>query len=299
MRESSAPRPRRALGPVVGSAIAVAAWLAVAHSSGAGWVQALGALLTGILVVGLVGPAVPLRRARCRVVASPSDGVAGRPVACTIEVTTELVVRPIHPPGPDVTTGGEHQCQVTIVPPHRGVLDRCVVQLASAAPFGLLWWTKRVTLDLPRPLFVAPSLSPDDVARPAGPEVPGAASARVVHARVGETRGARPYRPGDLRSWVHWPATAHTGGLMVREMEEPTEPPVTVEAVLPPDPDTADVQAAAVLGSVARLLGAGRRVVLVTIEAGGAVSRPVGGVLDAGRRLARALPQRPPPGSGR
>lgn len=86
---------------------------------------------------------------------------------------------------------------------------------------------------------------------------------------------------------------------MVRDMEEPAAPPVTIEAVLPADPDAADVQAAAVLGSVAPLLRAGRRVVLVTVEAGGAVSRPVGGLLEAGRRLARALPQRPPPGSGR
>lgn len=299
MRESSAPRPRRALGPVAGSVIAVAAWLAVAHSSGAGWVQALGALLTGILVVGLVGPALPLRRARCRVVASPPDAVAGRPVECTVEVTTALVVRPVHPPGSDVATGRSRQCALTIVPRHRGVLDRCVVELGSAAPFGLLWWTKRVTLDLPRPLLVAPRLAPDDDARPAGPEVRGAPSPRVVPARVGDPRGARPYRPGDLRSWVHWPATAHTGNLMVREMEESAAPPVTVEAVLPADPDAADVQAAAVLGSVARLLRAGRRVVLVTVEAGGAVSRPVGGIVDAGRRLARALPQRPPPRSGR
>ncbi len=295
MSKPSAPRPRRALGPVAGGVVAVAAWLAVAHSSGSGWVQALGAVLTGILVVGLVGPALPLRRARCRVVASPSDAVAGRPVACTVEVTSAVVVRPLHPGGAAVATGRSPQCTLTIVPRHRGVVDHCVVQLASAAPFGLLWWTKNVTLALPRPLLVAPHLAPGDAARPAGAEVRGAPGSRTVPARVGDPRGARPYRPGDLRSWVHWPATAHAGTLMVRDMEEAAEPPVTVEALLPSDPDAADVRAAAVLGLVARLLRAGRRVVLVTVEARGPVSRPVAGVGEAGRRLARALPQRPPP----
>lgn len=298
MNVSTAPRPRRALGPVAGTAVSVVAWLAVAHSSGAGWVQALGALLTGILVVGLVGPALALRRARCRVVACPADSVAGRPLDCTLEVTSPLVVRPVHPPGPDAATGRRRQCHLTMVPRHRGVLDRCVVQLASAAPFGLLWWTKRVVVTLPRPLHVAPPLGAQEPARPSGPEARGT-GVRPVAARVGETRGARPYRSGDLRSWVHWPATAHTGDLMVREMEGPASPPVTVRADLPGDPDAADLAASSVLGTVARLLGAGRRVVLVTVEAGGAASAPVGDVAAAGRRLARALPQRPPPGVGR
>jgi uncharacterized protein (DUF58 family) len=294
----TAPRPRRALGPVAGTVVAVVAWLAVAHSSGAGWVQALGALLTGILVVGLVGPAFAVRRARCRVVAAPADAVAGRPVEVTLDASTAMVVRPLDPAGRAVPTGGPGACTVTVVPRHRGVLDRCQVQLASAAPFGLLWWTVKVTVPLPRPLHVAPPVAPTDAARRRGPEVLGD-GARPVPARVGEPRGARPYRPGDLRSWVHWPATAHTGGLMVREMEQPTSPPVTVRGILPDDPEAADAEASTVLGAVARSLADGRGVVLVTVEPGGTVVRPVAGVVDAGRRMARALPQRPPPGVGR
>lgn len=298
MTGRTAPRPRRALGPVAGTVVAVAAWLAVAHSSGAGWVQALGALLTGILVVGLVGPAVAVRRARCRVVASPADTVAGRPVALTLVASTAMVVRPVDPGGDAVPTGGRGERRVTVVPGHRGVLDRCELELASAAPFGLLWWTVRATVPLPRPLHVAPPAAGAGAVRRAGPEAPGH-GARPVPARVGEPRGARPYRQGDLRSWVHWPATAHTGDLMVREMEQPTAPPVTVHGVLPPDPEAADAEASAVLGTVAGELAAGRQVVLVTAEPGGPVARPVADMVDAGRRMARALPQRPPPGAAR
>jgi uncharacterized protein (DUF58 family) len=294
----SAPRPRRALGPVAGTVVAVVAWLAVAHSSGAGWVQALGALLTGILVVGLVGPAFAVRRARARVVAAPADAVAGRPVALTLAASSAMVVQPLDPAGRAVPTGGPGDCRVTVVPPHRGVLDRCELQLASAAPFGLLWWTVRVTVPLPRPLHVAPPVADAPALRRSGPEVLGA-GARPVPVRVGEPRGARPYRPGDLRSWVHWPATAHTGGLMVREMEQPSTPPVTVHGILPDDPEAADAEASQVLVAVARNLAAGRRVVLVTAEPGATRVQPVASVVDAGRRMARALPRRQPPGAGR
>ena len=71
------PRPRRAVGPVLGTLAAVAAWFGVAHSSGSGWVQALGALLAGCIVVGLIGPAFFLGRTRCWVEENPADAVAG------------------------------------------------------------------------------------------------------------------------------------------------------------------------------------------------------------------------------
>jgi uncharacterized protein (DUF58 family) len=178
-----------------------------------------------------------------------------------------------------------------VVPPHRGELTTCVVELASAAPFGLLWWTKRVTVPLPRPLCVAPPVGTAPATeRHRGDETEG--DARLVHRRVGEPRGVREYRPGDLRSWVHWRATAHAGTLMVREMEGPAAAPVTVWGVLPEDPDLADEQASRALAEVLARLGAGCSVVLVTAEPEGQVHRQVSGVVDAGRRLARALPRR-------
>ncbi len=52
------------LAPVAGSLVAVLAWAGVAHSSGSGWVQAVGALLAAVLFTGLVAPLFPARRAR-------------------------------------------------------------------------------------------------------------------------------------------------------------------------------------------------------------------------------------------
>ena len=168
------------------------------------------------------------------------------------------------------------------------MVTTCVIQLASAAPFGLMWWTKRVTLELPRPIHVAPA-----------PGAPGH-SGFVDHTsagddvsrtdrRVGDSRGVRPYQPGDLRHWIHWPSTAHTGSLMVREMEGPAARPVTVRAILPPDPDDADDAAQRAVGTVDELLSSGRSVILVDPGGAGRGARP-GGHRRRGR---------PPPGPGR
>ena len=57
--------------PVVGSVVAMLAWAGVAHSSGSGWVQAVGALLAAVLFTGLVAPLFPARRAAVTCTASP------------------------------------------------------------------------------------------------------------------------------------------------------------------------------------------------------------------------------------
>ena len=71
--------------PVVGSVVAVLAWAGVAHSSGSGWVQAVGALLAAVLAAGLVAPLFPARRAVVTCTGCPSDGEAGRPVEVTVD----------------------------------------------------------------------------------------------------------------------------------------------------------------------------------------------------------------------
>ncbi|MGP8058566.1 MAG: DUF58 domain-containing protein [Acidimicrobiales bacterium] len=290
----SLPRPRRAFGPVAGTILTLAAWAAVAHNSGSGWVQALGVLLASFLVIGLVAPALFVRRARCAASAGPVDATVDTPMVLEVAVSGPLRLRPLEPPGPERVTGRRRTVPLSVVPRRRGVLERCAVEVASAAPFGLLWWSKRVVVELSRPVLVAPRTgTPDPVGliddRSAGED------ARRVDARVGEPRGVREYRAGDLQHWVHWPATAHAGGLMVREMETPAARPVRVWGVLPDDPAAAEAAAEHVLGTVQSLLNTGRAVVLVTAEPGGPVEGQVEGVTDAGRRLARALPRAPDP----
>ena len=51
-------RPAPPLAPIVISLAILGAWWLVAHNSGSGWVQALGDVAFGTLVIGIFGPAV-------------------------------------------------------------------------------------------------------------------------------------------------------------------------------------------------------------------------------------------------
>jgi uncharacterized protein (DUF58 family) len=272
-------------------------WWLVAHNGGSGWVQVLGDIVFGALCIGVLGPSVVLARAKVRAVSAPTDGTAGLPVEVSLECSTRLRVQPLDPPG-DATFAGQRRnrgaTRVVLHPERRGVVDAVTLEVSSAAPFGLQWWRRRVRVALPSPLFVAPrSGRPDALSLRRSAEAGDAADR--PHRRAGSPRGARPYRPGDNRRLVHWPATAHAGELMVRELERPSARPLTVTVLLPVDADEAERVAERALGTVTFLLERGAEVVLVTTEATGSVEASVLDRREAGRRLARAVA--PPGGS--
>jgi uncharacterized protein (DUF58 family) len=161
------------------------------------------------------------------------------------------------------------------------------VELATAAPLGLLWWSVDRVVVLPAAIAVAPSLSHGTVF---GSECGGdeEGHGRPVLSQTGEIRGVRGYQHGDSRRRVHWRATAHTGSLMVRETEELPDTPIKIVADLPNDPDRSEQLAADAMGAISGLLASGRRVLLETIEDGQRVSAIVSDRRTAGRRLARA-----------
>jgi uncharacterized protein (DUF58 family) len=88
---------------------------------------------------------------------------------------------------------------------------------------------------------------------------------------------------------VHWPATAHSGELMVREMEGPTAEPVVVVINLPPDEEAAETVAEQAFGTLVALIDRGTSVFLTTLEWSGRCTGAVGDRRSAGRRLARAI----------
>ncbi len=280
------------LAPVVGSVVAVLAWAGVAHSSGSGWVQAVGALLAAVLVIGLLAPIVPARSAGVTCRASPSDGQAGRTVSVTMEASGPIRIRPRQPVGPVARPAGPvrgpRTVEVTFVPARRGVIAEVAVEVASCTPFGLLWWAREIWVPLPRPLHVAPRLG-EPGPLPSLPESSIGDAPLRIPSGAGEPRGVRPYRPGDTRRSVHWPATSHVGSLMVREKERQTDDPVVVELVLPADPIAAEAESERVMAALAHHLARGRPVVLGTVEADGHVVRVVRDRIDLGRRLARAV----------
>lgn len=281
------PRPRRPGLPIAATLGAVIMWGIVAHDSGVGWVQATGTLVGGFLAVGLLAPAVAVSRARCRVVSAPLDAVAGQRVVVEIETSGALELRAGAGGAPSLS-GPDRRCRLEVVAPGRGVATSLAVTVASAAPFGFLWWTRPMVLVLTRPMAVAPRTGPADPTLVQGAQSGGVAPGA---ARADELRGVRPYIAGDPRRLVHWPATAHTGALMVRETERLRRQPASVWAVLPDDPAAAERLAERAMGTVGALLAAGGPVELVTAQPEGITRVAVTTPAAAGRQLARALPE--------
>jgi len=293
-------RPVRPLVPLASSLLVVLGWGVVAHNSGAGWVQALGDVVAGTLLLGMIGAAFVLVRTRLRVTSVPTDATAGQPCAIGVQSTSRVRLAPVHPPGPvcfvgpsgtprpAVVPGTAPGDALTLLPRRRGVASSITVDVASAAPFGLMWWTRRLRLDLPSDLHIGPKMGPP-VVLPRQEDDRSGDSAHRSPRDIGEPRGVRPYRPGDSRRWVHWPATAHSGELMVREMEGPTAEPVVVVVTLPPDEEAAESVAERAFGTLVALIDRGTSVFLTTTEAAGRRTDAVADRRSAGRRLARAV----------
>ena len=317
-------RPVNAVGPIAGSVFTVLAWAAIAHNSGSGWVQALGAMLGAVLLVGILAPGFVVSRTGVAVESAPADAVAGEPLDIELAASTRIRVRPLAPPGktcfigpvnrgqsgrddphdharerPDLIVDPSRQSQSTlsVVPTRRGMLGTIAVEIASAAPFGILWWSRRTTLALPAEVCVAPK--PGDPMRlpPENDDSPGESQGRRP-AAFGETRGIRPYQHGDSRRTVNWRASAHTGRLMVREMEVPTAEPVTVRVVLPPDPDEADMLAGRAFATVLALVARQRPVMLATHELTGDRVALVTGARRRGPKAGARCPVRQCSGIG-
>ena len=110
----------------------------------------------------------------------------------------------------------------------RGVRRLDTVVLTVTDPFGLVRRERR--LSLPGELEVWPvsvsragvrSLLTDAGLR--ARQAPASRKACDGSASADRTRGVRAYQPGDPPRLVHWPATAKTGSLLVRQFESAPE----------------------------------------------------------------------------
>ncbi len=199
----------------------------------------------GIMVVvaatgNLLAAVLAVRSARVRVVDNPADAFLGDPAA--VEIAVEGLPAVLHvsmASSPDshwVMVRPVGQGQLPGVADFRGVATRIDVSVWSTWPLGLLGFLHVRSVDLRRPLYIAP--------RPAAPEQPvdllaGATlPATTSSAATGEgdvTRSVREYRPGDPLRRIAWPVTARTGSLVTRELEQPAAPNVHLLVDLGPE----------------------------------------------------------------
>ena len=293
------PRPG-GLRPTFGL-IGLAGVLFVAgRTSGAGWVVVLMCALVGLVVVGLVWPALTLWRTRIVMVSAPRDGRVGAPAGLTVLVDRAgpgVVLRLSVAGGtsaPVAPVGAGGVMRITVTPAERGVAAAAAATVECRGPLALAGWTRRVVLDLPAPMAVGPAPVPAvrekrqrSDGRPAvdgGRKAPGRET----------SRGVRTYQVGDAPRLVHWPATARWGHPMVRELEGEAAPGLHIQVDLRGDPERAERAASVAAGLAGAALAEGRPVILHTAEATGPCSGPVRSPIEAGRRLARAVPDGPP-----
>jgi uncharacterized protein (DUF58 family) len=173
------------------------------------------------------------------------------------------------------------------------------IEVRVTGPIGILAAHRVHNIVLPMGIEIAPR--PIDVQWvPAAAPVEGAIAPLVGGAPGTDlVRSVRPYTQGDPARLVHWPTTARTGQLVIREMEPPA--PYGQAVVVDLRDLGIDTERAAgyALGAALAVLAAGGRLVMCTCEPSGPVTGVVRYPIDAGRRLARAVvgaPGVPPEG---
>lgn len=267
----------------------------IARTTGAGWNIVLLCGLIAVVLTGSMLPAVVLSRVEI-VANGPADATVGRPFPLELTVRgSHIKLRVLTCNSDWVRIEGPSTGPIVVTPNRRGVLSRVRVEVVTAAPLGLARWQRRMNIALANPVEVAPRRDP--TACPILVGDANAASETPNNASGGDelTRGIREYVDGDPIRAVHWPATARTGTIMIRELEGPRRPQVVIVADLRgPDPEGAASRAA---GMADDALRQGARVHLSTAEVDGPRFGEVPTALHIGRRLARAVVGPPATGS--
>lgn len=262
------------------------------------------ALIIALLLVsalGILPPVVAVRRVRISP-RSPSDAMVGDEVP--VELTLrghrgDLAVRLLDPTGDWHRIHADERVMVGHRARHRGVFDHIGVEVRSTAPLGIFEARALVPTKLPRPIHIAP--------RPlAVGWRPGSVPEHGTEARMRPTRGegevtrtVREYVAGDPARLVHWPTSARTGELVVRELEPPEPIGQAIVCDLTDLGEQTEAAASYAIGACLAVLRRGGRLMLSTRDADGPTTAEVHDATEAGRRLAAAVggpPGRPPEG---
>jgi uncharacterized protein (DUF58 family) len=288
----------------LGSALVMAVLIAAASPPrivdhavlGAVWVA-----LATFLVLGIAWPLIAVRLVRVSAT-SPRDVTVGDTVALDVVLhgrSPGCEVRALDPTGRWHAAQAPGAGKLPHLADHRGVFHLVRVELRVTGPLGVLAAHRVHNIVLtegvevaPRPLEIRWLPAPAPIEGSGEPVTSNGLGVDLV-------RSVRPYTQGDPARLVHWPSTARTGDLVVREMEPPAphgQAIVVDLRNLGPDTERA---AGYGLGAALAVLAAGGDLVVCTCEPSGPVTGRVRHPIDARRRLARAVvgpPGEPPPG---
>ncbi|HET9441825.1 MAG TPA: hypothetical protein VFO65_00805, partial [Acidimicrobiales bacterium] len=167
-RPGGLPLPARLTRPALALAAVTLALFGVSRTTGSGWLVVVVTGLLSVLGLAAVLPAFGLARVTVAVDA-PRDATVGRPTELTVELGGGSAPVSLRPRGWDAPwTGAFGPCRGALeaTPTRRGVYDELVLDVRGAAPLGLVWWRRRVTVALTRPLSVGPRPAGDEVVPP-------------------------------------------------------------------------------------------------------------------------------------
>lgn len=285
------PRPNPATWAFL--ALAGALFL-ISRTSGAGWILVILAALVGLVVVN-AGWAWWSVRSVTITAKAARDATAGDPIELTVTSSGSRTIIRLDATDPttgpvalDVPTSGI----MTATPVRRGVIEAFEAKVTCDAPFGLATASRKLTVTFDAPIEVAPRPLPHPL--PAAMASSHDGDGAPLH-RVGDgdvVRSLREYSMGDAPRLIHWAASARAGDLRVKELEPPDHP--RLEVVVDVSLASGELAASRAAGLIRAGLNNGLPVILHTFDLHGQVSGPVGSALEAGRRLARAVPGRPP-----
>ena len=224
------PRLRkRAVGMSIGAALL----FFLGTNVQAGWLFVIAALLMGAVVAGSILPARMVRRLEVERHA-PAEVHQGEEVLVELSVTnrgrgmrlgvvaSDPFLAPVRVVVPSLAPGERAEIATRRRAARRGPQGDATVDLRSSAPFGVAERRRKAADSSGAETLVLPAVFPIG----ALPFVRSAATqAHAIHTlpRRGQGPdylGIREYRPGDSMRHVHWPSTARTGAVMVREFEE-------------------------------------------------------------------------------
>ena len=197
----------------------------------AGWLYVMCALLLGTLVAGAILPGRMLRGIDVARHA-PEEIVQGDEVPVELVVSSrargvrlglridDSHVAPTSVYVTSVLPGERVELVTARLAAKRGVHQGSPVVVRSTAPFGVA--ERRRKLTVAGSTTVLPAVIPLGHLPFVSRASDAARASRQTSRRGGgpEYLGVREYRPGDSPRHVHWPSTARTGSIMVRELEE-------------------------------------------------------------------------------
>lgn len=252
---------------------------------------AVGAFAFAVVIVGIAWPILVLRNVEVEI-DGPRDATVGDRITLALRVAgrvSRLEVRLLDPPGEWRRTVAPADGELVHVAARRGVFRVVRVEVRSGGPLGIFLRRRVLWVKLPVPVAVGPrpkAMVYEPSTLPVG--VAAALAARPAAPGGDSVRAVRPYAPGDAARLVHWPTTARTGELAVRELEPPAITGLAIAVDLRGPEQEVEEAAGRAAGLGRAALRAGAQVLLLTHEASGPVAAPVSGPLELGRRLARA-----------